>query len=194
MAQQWYVIHTYSGYENRAKQNLEERIKNLNKGDLFSEILVPTETVVELVKGKRKTSQRKIFPGYILVKMELNEETWHIVRETPKITGFAGDGTKPVPISETEVNDVLSQMKEGGVKAKPKVSFNVGDSVRVIDGPFANFIGTIEEGQARKAQAQGSRFHFRQGDTGGTRLHPGGEELAVAEQGADDGEKSGRHG
>ena len=88
MAHQWYVVHTYSGYENRAKQNLEERIKNLGKGEFFSEILVPTETVVELAKGKRKTSQRKIFPGYLLVKMELNEETWHIVKETPKITGF----------------------------------------------------------------------------------------------------------
>jgi len=145
MAQQWYVIHTYSGYENRAKLNLEERVKNLSKGEFFSEILVPTETVVELVKGKRKTSQRKIFPGYLLVKMELNEETWHIVKETPKITGFAGDGTKPVPITEDEVEDILSQMKEGVSKVKAKVSFNAGDSVRVIDGPFVNFIGTIEE-------------------------------------------------
>ena len=145
MAQQWYVIHTYSGYENRAKQNLEERIKNLGKGEFFSEILVPTEMVVELVKGKRKTSQRKIFPGYLLVKMELNEETWHIVKETPKITGFAGDGTKPVPITENEVEGILSQMKEGVSKVKSKVSFNAGDSVRVIDGPFVNFIGTIEE-------------------------------------------------
>ncbi len=145
MAHQWYVVHTYSGFENRAKQNLEERIKNLGKKDLFSEVLVPTETVVELVKGKKKTSQRKIFPGYLLVKMELNEETWHIVRNTPKITGFAGDGTKPIPISEAEVQEILSQMKEGVSKAKPKVSFNIGDSVRVIDGPFVNFIGTIEE-------------------------------------------------
>jgi transcription termination/antitermination protein NusG len=145
MAQQWYVIHTYSGYENRAKMNLEERVKNLGKVQFFSEILVPTETVVELVKGKRKTSQRKIFPGYLLVKMELNEETWHIVKETPKITGFAGDGTKPVPISEGEVEDILSQMKEGVSKVKSKVSFNAGDNVRVIDGPFLNFIGTIEE-------------------------------------------------
>ena len=146
MTQQWYVIHTYSGYENRAKQNLEERIKNLGKGELFSEILVPTEMVVELVKGgKRKTSQRKIFPGYLFVKMELNEETWHIVKETPKITGFAGDGTKPVPITEDEVEGILSQMKEGVSKVKSKVSFNAGDSVRVIDGPFVNFIGTIEE-------------------------------------------------
>lgn len=145
MAHQWYVVHTYSGFENRAKQNLEERIKNLGKKDLFSEVLVPTETVVELVKGKKKTSQRKIFPGYLLVKMELNEETWHIVRGTPKITGFAGDGTKPIPISEEEVEEILSQMREGVSKAKPKVSFNIGDSVRVIDGPFVNFIGTIEE-------------------------------------------------
>lgn len=150
MTQQWYVVHTYSGFENRAKQNLEERIKNLGKGEFFSAILVPTETVVELVKGKRKTSQRKIFPGYLLVKMELNEETWHIVKDTPKITGFAGDGTKPVPISETEVEEILAQMKEGVSKAKPKVSFNVGDSVRVIDGPFVNFIGTIEEVKPEK--------------------------------------------
>jgi len=150
MGQQWYVVNTYSGYENRAKKNLEERIRTLGKADFFSEILVPTETVVELVKGKRKTSQRKIFPGYILVKMELNEETWHIVRDTPKITGFAGDGTKPVPISEKEVEGILSQMKEGITKAKPKVSFSVGDSVRVIDGPFANFIGTIEEVKPEK--------------------------------------------
>jgi len=150
MAQKWYVVHTYSGFENRAKQNLEERIKNLGKGDFFSAILVPTETVVELVKGKRKTSQRKIFPGYILVKMELNEETWHIVKDTPKITGFAGDSTKPIPISEKEVEEILSQMKEGASKAKPKVSFGVGDSVRVIDGPFANFIGTIEEVKPEK--------------------------------------------
>jgi transcriptional antiterminator NusG len=150
MAQQWYVVHTYSGYENRAKQNLEERIRSLGKGEFFSEILVPTETVVELVKGKKKTSQRKIFPGYLLVKMELNEETWHIVRETPKITGFAGDGTKPIPMSETEVEGILSQMKDGVTKVKSKVSFTVGDNVRVIDGPFVNFIGTIEEVKPEK--------------------------------------------
>jgi len=150
MAQHWYVVNTYSGFENRAKQNLEERIKNLGKGEYFSDILVPTETVVDLVKGKRKMSQRKIFPGYILIKMELNEETWHIVKDTPKITGFAGDGTKPVPISDREVEEILSQIKEGGSKVKPKVAFNVGDNVRVIDGPFVNFIGTIEEVKPEK--------------------------------------------
>jgi transcriptional antiterminator NusG len=150
MTQKWYVVHTYSGFENRAKQNLEERVKNLGKGEYFSNILVPTETVVELVKGKKKTSQRKIFPGYILVQMELNEETWHIVKDTPKITGFAGDSTKPIPISEKEVDEIMSSMKEGVSKAKSKVSFNVGDSVRVIDGPFVNFIGTIEEVKPEK--------------------------------------------
>lgn len=150
MTQKWYVVHTYSGFENRAKQNLEERIKNLGKGDYFSNILVPTETVVELVKGKKKTSQRKIFPGYILVQMELNEDTWHIVKDTPKITGFAGDSTKPLPISEKEVEEIMSTMKEGVSKAKSKVSFNAGDSVRVIDGPFVNFIGTIEEVKLEK--------------------------------------------
>ena len=113
MAQKWYVVHTYSGFESRAKQNLEERIKNLGKGEFFSSILVPTETVVELVKGKRKISQRKIFPGYLLVQMELNGETWHIVKDTPKITGFAGDSTKPIPILEKEVEEIMSQMKEG---------------------------------------------------------------------------------
>jgi transcriptional antiterminator NusG len=145
MAKKWYVIHTYSGYENKARANLEERVKNLGKSALFSEILVPTETVVELVKGKKKTSQRKIFPGYMLVKMELNDETWHIVRDTPKVTGFAGEGTKPIPIPDDEVEEVIAQMKEGVVKAKPKVSLTVGDNVRVIDGPFVNFVGTVEE-------------------------------------------------
>jgi len=105
---------------------------------------------VELVKGKRKTSQRKIFPGYLLVQMELNEETWHIVKDTPKITGFAGDSTKPVPLSEKEVEEILAQMKEGVSKARPKVSFNIGDSIRVIDGPFFNFIGAIEEVKPEK--------------------------------------------
>lgn len=145
MTQKWYVVHTYSGYENKARANLEERVKNLGKSKLFSEILVPTETVVELVKGKKKTSQRKIFPGYMLVKMELNDETWHIVRETPKVTGFAGEGTRPIPIPEGEVQEVIAQIKEGVTKAKPKVSLSVGDNVRVIDGPFVNFVGTVEE-------------------------------------------------
>jgi transcriptional antiterminator NusG len=154
MAKRWYVIHTYSGYENKAKTSLEERIKNTGKIGLFDEILVPTETVVELVKGKRKTSQRKIFPGYILVKMELNDETWHIVKGTPKVTGFAGHGAHPTPISEEEIEGVISQIKEGVSKPKPKVSFSAGDTVRVVDGPFVNFVGTVEEVRPEKRKVK----------------------------------------
>lgn len=154
MAKNWYVIHTYSGYENKAKVGLEERVRNFGQSAFFDEILVPTETVVELVKGKRRTSQRKIFPGYILIKMELNDETWHIVKGTPKITGFAGHSTHPTPISEEEVEGVVSQIKEGVAKPKPKVSFSPGDTVRVADGPFVNFVGTVEEVRPEKRKAK----------------------------------------
>lgn len=154
MAKKWYVIHTYSGYENKAKASLEERIKNFGKADFFDDILVPTETVVELVKGKRRTSQRKIFPGYILIKMELIDETWHIVKGTPKVTGFAGQGTHPTPISEEEVEGVISQIKEGISCPKPKVSFSAGDTVRVTDGPFVNFVGTVEEVRPEKRKVK----------------------------------------
>ena len=179
MAQQWYVVHTYSGYENRAKQNLEERIKNLGKGEFFSEILVPTETVVELVKGKRKTSQRKIFPGYILVKMELNEETWHIVKDTPKITGFAGDGTKPVPISEKEVEEILSQMKEGVSKAKPKISFAYGRQRSSHRRSVCQFHRDHRRGQTGKEEVEGSGLYLWKGDSGRTGFYPSRKELIV---------------
>jgi transcriptional antiterminator NusG len=154
MAKKWYVIHTYSGYENKAKTSLEERIRNFGKINLFDEILVPTETVVELVKGKRKTSQRKIFPGYLLVKMELNDETWHIVKGTPKVTGFAGHSARPTPMSEEEIEGVIAQIKEGVAKPKPKVSFSAGDTVRVINGPFVNFVGTVEEVRPEKRKVK----------------------------------------
>lgn len=145
MAQQWYVVHTYSGFENKVKQALEERIKSQDKAHLISEVIVPTEKVVELVKGERKTTTRKFFPGYILVKMELNDEAWHIVKATPKVTGFVGGLTRPAPISEEEVTKITHQMAEGRAKPKPKVMFEVGELVRVIDGPFTNFSGVVEE-------------------------------------------------
>ncbi len=141
----WYVVHTYSGYEHKAKAALEERIKALGKQDLFGPILVPAEKVVELVKGRKKTSSRKFFPGYILVNMELNDETWHIVRSTPKVTGFVGSGTQPAPISDEEVREITEQMAEGAVRPKPKVQFEAGESVKVIDGPFQDFNGVVEE-------------------------------------------------
>lgn len=141
----WYVVHTYSGYENKAKIALEERIKSLKKEPLFGEVIVPEENVVELVKGQKRTSKRRFFPGYILVKMVLTDETWHIVKDTPKITGFVGDKVKPIPIAETEVQKMTNRMAEGQSKPRPRVSFIEGENVRVVDGPFSNFNGTIEE-------------------------------------------------
>jgi len=154
MTKKWYVIHTYSGYENQVKAAIGDRIKSHKKEDFFSEILVPSEKVVELVKGEKKTSDRKIFPGYILIKMELNNETWHIVRNTPKVTGFIGGRTTPVAIPDNEINEILNQMSEGTLKPKPKVLFEKGDSVRVIDGPFTNFNGIIAEVKPEKGKVK----------------------------------------
>ena len=145
MTKHWYVVHTYSGYEHKAKAALEERIRSLGKQELFGDVLVPAEKVVELVKGRKKTSSRKFFPGYILVNMELSDETWHIIKSTPKVTGFVGDATNPAPISESEVADITNQMAEGAARPKPKVLFEAGESVKVIDGPFQDFNGTVEE-------------------------------------------------
>ncbi|MBI3786147.1 MAG: transcription termination/antitermination protein NusG [Deltaproteobacteria bacterium] len=145
MTKHWYVVHTYSGYEHKAKAALEERIRALGKQELFGDVLVPAEKVVELVKGRKKTSSRKFFPGYILVNMELSDETWHIIKSTPKVTGFVGDATNPAPISETEVAETTNQMAEGAARPKPKVLFEAGESVKVIDGPFQDFNGTVEE-------------------------------------------------
>ena len=145
MAKQWYVVHTYSGYENRAKLGLEQRIKELGKQEMFGGVLVPSEKVVEVVKGEKRTSSRKFFPGYILVNMELNDETWYVVKNTPKITGFVGGQTNPTPISEAEVKQILGQMEEGLVNPRPKYEFSHGEQVKVIDGPFSNFSGIVED-------------------------------------------------
>lgn len=145
MAKNWYVIHTYSGYENRVKAVLQERIKASGMEHLFGEILVPTENVVELVKGEKKTSTRKFFPGYILVNMELTNETRHLVRSTPKVTKFIESDNKPTPLPEEKVREIINQINEGTLKPKPKVTFEKGDSVRIIDGPFVNFNGIVDE-------------------------------------------------
>jgi len=146
----WYVIHTYSGYENRVKNTLEERVRAFNMEDRFGQVLVPTEKVVEHVKGERRTSNRKFFPGYILVQMELNDETWHIVKNTPKVTGFIGGRDTPSVIPDEEVDKILQQMAEGAVK--PKFSFEKGDHVRVVEGPFQNFNGIVDEVRPEKAK------------------------------------------
>ena len=141
----WYVIHTYSGFENKVRESLLERMTALGWEEKISEVLVPSEEIVELKKGKKRVSERKIFPGYILVKMELNDETWHVVRETPKITGFVGGRTHPTPLSDEEVQEIVDQTSSDTGKPKPKVVYEQGDTVRVIDGPFANFSATVEE-------------------------------------------------
>jgi len=152
MEKRWYVVHTYSGYEHKAKAALEERIRALGRTEEFGDILVPAEKVVELVKGRKKTSSRKFFPGYILVNMALTDETWHVVKATPKVTGFVGDARNPSPISENEVSDITQQMAEGAARPKPKVQFEAGESVKVIDGPFQDFNGVVEDVKAEKGK------------------------------------------
>lgn len=144
MSQKWYGVHTYSGFENKVRLNLLERIKNEQMEDFFSEILIPSETVVELKKGEKRTSSRKFFPGYILIKMELTDETWHVVKSTAKVTGFVG-GNTPFPIPDEEVDKITKRMEEGAEKPRPKIEFDVGETVRVIDGPFMNFTGIVED-------------------------------------------------
>jgi transcriptional antiterminator NusG len=141
----WYIVHTYSGFENKVKKNLEERIKTIGQEQYFGKILVPTEQVVELRKGEKKTSSRKFYPGYILVQMVLNDDTWHTVRDTAKVTGFVGGEFKPTPVSDEEAERIIHQMEEGVSKPKAKYSFEEGDEVRVVDGPFTNFQGVVDE-------------------------------------------------
>lgn len=142
----WYVVHAYSGYENYVKQALEERIRLEKMEERFGEILVPTEEVVELRAGQRRKSERKFFPGYVLVEMAMDDQTWHLVRSTPKVLGFiGGTSDKPAPISSKEAELILHRVREGGDKPKPKVLFEIGEVVRVIDGPFADFNGVVEE-------------------------------------------------
>lgn len=152
MEKKWYVIHTYSGYENKVKAALEERIRQFGKQDYFDEIVIPTENVVEMIRGERKTTSRKFFPGYVLINMCMDNETWHIVKNTPKVTGFIGGGNKPIPIPEAQAKEILSQIREGKLKPKPKVSFEKGDSVSIIDGPFNNFNGLVEEVKPEKGR------------------------------------------
>lgn len=140
----WYVVNTYSGHENKARQELLNRIKNYSLEGSFGEVLIPTESVMEVVKGQRRTSTRKFYPGYMFVQMDLNEKTFHLVKNTPKITGFLG-GTNPTAVPEKDITGIHSAMTEGKQKPKPKVLFEQGDSVRVIDGPFSSFSATVAE-------------------------------------------------
>jgi transcriptional antiterminator NusG len=145
MALKWYVVHAYSNFENKVKASLEERIKLHGLEDKFGKILVPTEEVVEMREGQKRRSERKFFPGYVLVQMDLDEETWHLVKEVPKVLGFIGGSSdKPAPITDAEADTILNRVEEGVDKPRPKVLFEPGEVVRVIDGPFNDFSGAVE--------------------------------------------------
>nr|AGC09692.1 putative NusG antitermination factor [uncultured bacterium] len=159
LEKKWYIVHTYSGHENKAKLTLLERVRNANLNDYFGEVLVPTESVMEVVKGQRRTTTRKFFPGYMFVSMVLNDQTFHLVKNTPKITGFLG-GMKPTPVPEREIKGVQTNMNEGKVKPKARVVFEVGDSVRVVEGPFANFSAKVEEVKQDKQKIKVSLSMF----------------------------------
>jgi len=146
MAKQWFVVHAYSGYEKKVQAVLHERVLEAGMKEQFGEILVPMEEVVEVKSGQKALSERKFFPGYVLVEMEMNDDTWHLVKSTPKVTGFiGGTSTKPTPITQKEVDNIVQQIKDGIEKPKPKVLFDVGEAVRVKEGPFADFHGNVEE-------------------------------------------------
>jgi len=146
----WYIVQTYSGFENKVKKNLEESINVLGEGEFFGKIIVPAEQVIELKKGEKKTSSRKFFPGYIMVQMDLNKKTWHIVMNIAKVTGFVGGDVNPTPVPEKDVELILNQMEEGVSRPKPKYHFEQGEEIKVIDGPFSNFQGVVEEVKSDK--------------------------------------------
>lgn len=143
MSRQWYVIHTYSGYENKVKANLEKRIESMNMEDKIFRILVPMEDEIEIKDGKKKLTKRKVFPGYVLVEMIMTDDSWYVVRNTPGVTGFVGSGSKPIPLDEEEAQLIIRQM--GMDEPRTKVQFSVGEQIRVISGPFENFGGAVEE-------------------------------------------------
>jgi len=152
MAMQWYAVQVYSNFEDKVERMLRENIERAGLGDKFGEIMVPREDVVELKNGQKVTSQRKFFPGYILVQMEMNDETWHVVKDTRQVSDFLGSGGKPRPMPQREVDALLHQIEEGIERPKPKVMFDIGEAVRVIDGPFASFNGVVEEVMEAKAK------------------------------------------
>ncbi len=153
MAKRWYVVHAYSGFEKSVQRALRERIDRAGMQDLFGEILVPTEEVVEMRAGQKTISERKFFPGYVLVEMEMNDDTWHLVKNTSKVSGFVGGaGNKPTPISALEVEKIFKRMQEGVEKPKPKVLFEIGELVRVKEGPFNDFNGTVEDVNYEKSK------------------------------------------
>jgi transcriptional antiterminator NusG len=145
MANRWYIVHAYSNFERKVAESIKERAVATGLSDMFEEVLVPMEEVVEMRRGRKVSSERKFFPGYVLVKMELNDQTYHLIKATPKVTGFLGTENKPIPITDEEAGRILQQVQEGVERPKPSVTFEIGEQVRVADGPFASFNGLVEE-------------------------------------------------
>jgi transcriptional antiterminator NusG len=145
LAKNWYIVHTYSGYENKVRESLKQRADALGMAEALGEVLIPTEDVVEMRDGNRVISKKKFFPGYVLINMEMNDATWHVVKNTPKVTGFVGSATSPVPLTQEEVDRIINQVSVAAEKPKPKFQFQHGDAVRIIDGPFSNFQGSVDE-------------------------------------------------
>jgi transcription termination/antitermination protein NusG len=157
MAKKWYVVHTYSGYENKVKEMLDERIKAYKMEELFGDILIPTEDIEEIIRGKKgdkqvKKTSRKFFPGYLLIHVDMNNETWHLVRNTPRVTGFIGGKTKPIPIPDDGIDELIGKIKDGKLRPKMMMNFEKGDDVVIVEGPFANFNGIVEEVKPEKAR------------------------------------------
>jgi transcription termination/antitermination protein NusG len=154
MASRWYVIHVYSGFEKKVAAAIREQAEQKGVADRFEEILVPTEEVVEVKRGAKVSSERKIFPGYVLIKMDLDDETWHLVKNTAKVTGFLGGRGKPLPISDAEAARIIHQIQEGIERPKPSITFEIGEQVRVSDGPFTSFNGVVEEVDEEKSRVK----------------------------------------
>ncbi len=152
MASRWYVIHVYSGFEKKVAQAIREQAEQKGLAERFEQILVPTEEVVEVKRGAKVSSERKFFPGYVLIKMDLDDETWHLVKNTPKVTGFLGGRGRPSPISENEAARIMRQVQEGIERPKPSITFEIGEQVRVSDGPFTSFNGVVEEVDEEKSR------------------------------------------
>ena len=152
MAHRWYVVHVYSGFEKKVAQSIREQAGQKGLADRFEEVLVPVEEVVEMRRGAKVNAERKFFPGYVLVKMDLDDESWHLVKDTPKVTGFLGGKGRPTPISDAEADRIRKQVQEGIERPKPSIVFEVGEQVRVSDGPFTSFNGTVEEVDEEKAR------------------------------------------
>ena len=148
----WYIVHAYSNFERKVAESIKERAAAAGYGDKFEEVLVPMEEVVEMRRGRKVASERKFFPGYVLVKMDLDDETYHLVKNTPKVTGFLGTDNKPIPITEEEAGRIIQQVQDGVERPKPSVTFEIGEQVRVADGPFASFNGLVEEVDEERAR------------------------------------------